>query len=47
MDLQRCPQCGTLEEEGFECLVGFIRGQYIYLFYCEHCNFKHVTPRLA
>lgn len=47
MDLKHCPVCTAGEEEGFECLVGFIRGQYVYLFLCSQCNFKHVIPRLA
>lgn len=47
MEGTRCPACGCEEHEGFECLVGFLGGQYVYLFYCDQCNFKHVTPRLA
>ena len=47
MILAKCPQCGVIEGDGFECLIGFLRGQYVYLFYCEECNFKHVAARLA
>lgn len=47
MDLYKCPSCACPEGEGFECLVAFVRGQYAYLFYCEHCEFKHVIARVA
>jgi hypothetical protein len=47
MDLQKCPACGAEEDEGFGCYVAFLSGQYIYLFYCDDCDFKHLIPRIA
>ena len=47
MELRQCPVCGVGEDEGFDCFVGYLRGQYVYLFFCDQCKFKHVIPRLA
>lgn len=47
MNLQKCSVCGTKEDDGFGCYVAFIRGYYVYFFYCDVCDFKHVIPRVA
>jgi hypothetical protein len=47
MDLLKCPACGTDEDEGFDCYLAFVRGQYAWLFCCNQCDFKHVIPRVA